>query len=527
MALTGLETLEVLGQNPSGVPAASTFKTTTGAIAALAASDTSFTSTSITTVGNGTLTAAGLVGGQIVRTGPVADYSDTTATAAQIIAALPALLVGGSFNILIKNATAFTQTIVAGSGVTLPLTIIVPAYSVSNYIATVASSSSVVLTHIDTTPVSTGTFYTAPSITTLSTVGAGTILAANFVGGYTMRSGSQAGVAFTDTTDTAANIIAGNGSLVNKIGTGVPYYYGNTTNAVATVQGGTGVTVSGITVVPAGTVAAYLLKYTAAATITMVGIGLTQNISTAVAIAGASSGETILQAAAAASGTLTLPAATDTLVGKATTDILTNKTLIDASTSIVDDGDATKILNFQLSAMATGKITTLAASNANNATYTLPPSTGVLAGTTGSNLFVPDLKRSSAQVDATSTTLANVTGLSFTVVPGTYSFYGAIDTTCGGTGGVKLAFNYTTTVLSVINANAFAYTATAIAVSKTITTTTQTSIVASNTAFTNVILTGTLIVTTGGTIDLQFAENSANSTSSVLVGSTLQLTRIS
>lgn len=42
---------------------------------------------------------------------------------------------------------------------------------------------------------------------------------------------------------------------------------------------------------------------------------------------GSSSGSTLLQAAAAASGTLTLPAATDTLVGKATTDTLTNKTL--------------------------------------------------------------------------------------------------------------------------------------------------------------------------------------------------------
>lgn len=41
---------------------------------------------------------------------------------------------------------------------------------------------------------------------------------------------------------------------------------------------------------------------------------------------GSSSGTTSLQGAAAASGTLTLPAATDTLVGKATTDTLTNKT---------------------------------------------------------------------------------------------------------------------------------------------------------------------------------------------------------
>jgi len=44
-------------------------------------------------------------------------------------------------------------------------------------------------------------------------------------------------------------------------------------------------------------------------------------------VAGTTSGTTILDATAIASGTLTFPAATDTLVGKATTDTLTNKTL--------------------------------------------------------------------------------------------------------------------------------------------------------------------------------------------------------
>lgn len=52
-------------------------------------------------------------------------------------------------------------------------------------------------------------------------------------------------------------------------------------------------------------------------------------------IAGTTSGSTILDATAVASGTLTLPAATDTLVGKATTDTLTNKTFNSTDTGNV------------------------------------------------------------------------------------------------------------------------------------------------------------------------------------------------
>lgn len=315
MALTGLETIQVLGQNPSGVPAASTFQTTTGAIAALASTESApFIVTTISTVGNGTLTAAGLVGGEIVRQGPVADFSDATDTAVAIVAALPGAVVGSSFSILIKNATQYTQTITAGAGVTLPSTVITPAFSVNNYVASITSATAITFVHIDTTPISIGTNTTAPRAAALSTVGAGTILAAAFVGGLIARSGSQSGAPFTDTTDTAAAIISACANLVNKIGTSMLVEYSNNTNAVATLTGGTGVTVSGVSVIPANTIAQFLLTYTAAATMTMVGTGVTQSVNNQVTLAGATSGQTILKSTdTAGSGTLTLPTTTGTL----------------------------------------------------------------------------------------------------------------------------------------------------------------------------------------------------------------------
>lgn len=63
-------------------------------------------------------------------------------------------------------------------------------------------------------------------------------------------------------------------------------------------------------------------------------------------------------------GTLTLPTSTDTLVGRATTDTLTNKSLVDSSTFIVDDGDNTKKLQFQVSTITTATTRTLTVPNA-------------------------------------------------------------------------------------------------------------------------------------------------------------------
>lgn len=112
---------------------------------------------------------------------------------------------------------------------------------------------------------------TTQTITALNTVGAGTITAAGIAGQYTSRGGAQLSAAFTDTTDTANAIVA---ALPSAAGTGTSFRwtYRNDTNAVATLAGGSGVTLSIITVIPPNSFASYLVTYTATSTLTFAGI---------------------------------------------------------------------------------------------------------------------------------------------------------------------------------------------------------------------------------------------------------------
>lgn len=107
-------------------------------------------------------------------------------------------------------------------------------------------------------------------ITALSTVGAGTITAAGIIGQYTQRTGAQLSAAFTDTTDTANAIAA---ALPTGAGTGTsfPWTYTNLTNAPATLAGGSGVTVSAITVIPPNSFANFLWTRTGTSAFTAVG----------------------------------------------------------------------------------------------------------------------------------------------------------------------------------------------------------------------------------------------------------------
>jgi hypothetical protein len=92
-----------------------------------------------------------------------------------------------------------------------------------------------------------------------------------------------------------------------------------------------------------GYVSGYGYMLVSSSIVDLTGIVTKMTNVTQFALAGSTSGTTTVQPQATASGTLTLPAATDTLVGKATTDTLTNKTFDTAGTGNVFKVNGTTI----------------------------------------------------------------------------------------------------------------------------------------------------------------------------------------
>jgi hypothetical protein len=91
------------------------------------------------TNGNITLPVAGFLAGWIDRSGPGAGYADTTPSADALIAALPDLMRGDSFDLMITSSVAFANTIAAGTGITLAGTTSVAASSTREYLLTLLS----------------------------------------------------------------------------------------------------------------------------------------------------------------------------------------------------------------------------------------------------------------------------------------------------------------------------------------------------------------------------------------------------
>lgn len=141
-ALTGAERVSVdAGQAQNAT-------VTTQQIANLAGSDAAPTITAITTAGAGTLTAAGLVGRVINRTGPTADFTDTTDTVANIIAALPNAYVGQAFFVDIKNNSSWQQTIAGATSVTVSGITVIPSLMEGRFLVVLTSLTAIAITGI-------------------------------------------------------------------------------------------------------------------------------------------------------------------------------------------------------------------------------------------------------------------------------------------------------------------------------------------------------------------------------------------
>lgn len=203
--------------------------------------------TNIATVGNGTLTAAAIIGGVITRLGSISPFTDTTATAAQIIAALPSKVIGESLILTITNDTAVGQTIAGGTGVTVSGVNLISAFSSVEFLVTYSAANTITMYGYLIA------FIPAETPGSLTTIGNGTIIASLFQGSFITRTGPVA--AFTDTTDTAANIYA---YLAVPAGASGFFVYKNNTAFPATIVGGTGVTIASGAVVPANSGGTYL-----------------------------------------------------------------------------------------------------------------------------------------------------------------------------------------------------------------------------------------------------------------------------
>lgn len=143
-----------------------------------------------------------------------------------------------------------------------------------------------------------------------------------------------------------------------------------------------------------------------------------------------------------------------------------------------------------------------------------------------------DISLCTTQTDVTSsTTLVNVTGMAtdgISLAPGTYKFDVRLAGTSGASGGWKLAFKQNNGLtLTSIEATARGTTASAIAVQHTTTATDAASLFAQTAAVIFCDITGTMVILTAGTIQLQFAQNASDGTAcSIYVGSRMEFTRI-
>jgi hypothetical protein len=219
----------------------------------------------ITTVGAGVLTAAAITAGLITRSGSTAAYSDTTDTAAAIIAAVPTPSIAQSWKLTIKNTVAFPQTLVAGVGVTLAGLTVIPPLSVGVFLVTLDSATGCTLTGVSMAPLCNlpPTKFTTNATDTTIAAAAGDLTGANHVIYRTTAVGAG-GIALTPRTP--AQMFA---DIPNaQIGMSYLLTIASEGGGTVTLQAVAGITYTGTSTIATKVTRTFVVTFTSATAVT-------------------------------------------------------------------------------------------------------------------------------------------------------------------------------------------------------------------------------------------------------------------
>lgn len=213
--LTGAERI------PIDAGGATKAQTTAQAIANLAGSGSKLAITALNTIGAGTITAAMIIGGIVARGGSQTNtaFTDTTATGAQIEAALTNPAVGQSWVFSYENTTNANATLSAGaSGVTLSGITVVYSMTTARFLVTRTAASTYTIVGFEQT-VAFGSFGTFTANGTTAVTVADSRVTANSSISVTLKTASTPGA-----IPSIKTITAGTGFTISGTASDVSTY---------------------------------------------------------------------------------------------------------------------------------------------------------------------------------------------------------------------------------------------------------------------------------------------------------------